>query len=198
MAAGSDGEPADRWMTLPNALCVLRMVGAVVLVGLAWTGREWAYLWLLIALLASDWLDGKLARLLNQRSRIGPRLDSFADGCMYAAMVVGLWWLRQEAVWEVRWFIFAVAVSYAVLVVAGMWRFGRLPTYHTRGAKTSWLLIGVGVIVLFADGPAWPFGLGLIAVVLTNVEALAISFVLRRYRDDVTSIFEAVRRRGEE
>lgn len=184
--------PADRrLLTVPNALCVLRMVGAVVLVLLAWRQAPTAFLALLIAMLITDWLDGKLARLLDQRSAIGPALDSFADVCTYAAMVVGLWWLRPEALWHERWFVAAAATGYLLHLGIAFARFRRLPAYHTRTAKACWLLVGVGALTLFAGGPGWPFRIGLIVVVLANIEAIAVTFTLPAYRDDVSSIFHA-------
>jgi cardiolipin synthase len=55
---------------------------------------------LLAAAGASDWLDGKLARMLNQTSRLGQMLDPAADRLYILASLVGLavrgiipWWL---------------------------------------------------------------------------------------------------------
>lgn len=49
---------------------------------------------------ASDWLDGKLARMLDQASRLGQLLDPLADRMYIAATIVALavrgiipWWL---------------------------------------------------------------------------------------------------------
>ena len=48
----------------------------------------------------TDWLDGKLARMLNQQSRLGQLLDPAADRLYIAATVIALairgiipWWL---------------------------------------------------------------------------------------------------------
>lgn len=70
----------DRIWTLPNALSLLRLAGVPVFIYLL-LGPEadcWA-----IAILAfagfTDWADGKLARMLNQSSRLGALLDPAAD-----------------------------------------------------------------------------------------------------------------------
>ena len=68
----------------------------------------------------------------------------------------------------------------------------RLPAYHTRAAKTCWLLIGVGTVFLFSGGSVWPTRVALAAVILTNLEAAAISCLLPRWRTDVTSVFHAL------
>ncbi len=63
------------------------------------TGDWWA-LGLLAAAGLSDWLDGKIARAMNQQSRIGELLDPAADRLYIVATIVALairaiigWWL---------------------------------------------------------------------------------------------------------
>lgn len=198
----SDGGPAPgrrsekrarRILNAPNVLGMLRLAGTPALVALAWLDRDRAFLWLLIALWLTDWIDGKLARLLDQRTAFGARLDSVADAAMYAALALGAWWLhpdvlRQEAMW-----LAAAGLGYVAALFVGFVKFGRMPTYHTRGAKTCWLLVGVAAILLFAGGPSWPVRIALIAVTLTNLEAIAITAVLRRPRSDVPSLYHAWR-----
>jgi cardiolipin synthase (CMP-forming) len=94
----------DRIVTWPNALSAARLAGVPV------------FLWLVIGprtattdLIAAgvlglagitDWLDGKLARMLNQQSRLGEVLDPAADRLYIAATIIALavrgimpWWL---------------------------------------------------------------------------------------------------------
>lgn len=187
-----------RALNVPNALGLIRLAAAPAMAALAWLGRERVFLWLLVASLLTDWVDGKLARLLDQRTAFGARLDSVADAAMYAALAFGAWRLHpgvleREAIW------FAAAVGgYLVSLASGFLKFRRMPSYHTRAAKTCWLLVGVAAIVLFAGGPTWPVRIALIAVTLTNVEAIAITAVLGRQRDDLPSLYHAWRSRRAE
>ena len=86
-------DPADRLLTIPNLLSVLRLAGVPLFLYLLLGPRAdgWALLVLVFAGL-SDWLDGKLARWLNQMSRLGALLDPAADRlyvfCTLAAFVV--------------------------------------------------------------------------------------------------------------
>lgn len=181
-----------RW-NIPNVLAAFRLAGSFVLVGLAIWGIRQPFVWLLMALLLSDWLDGKLAILLRQRTVFGARLDSLADTSMYAALLFGTLWLKLDFVRrEWRWIAAAVA-SYLLTSVAGLVKYQRLPSYHTRAAKTSWLLVGISAIIVFADGPAWPFRLAMTFVVLTNLEATAMTRILSRFHTDVPSLFHAWR-----
>ena len=86
-------DPADRLLTIPNLLSVLRLAGVPLFLYLLLVPRAdgWALLVLVFAGL-SDWLDGKLARWLNQMSKLGALLDPAADRlyvfCTLLAFVV--------------------------------------------------------------------------------------------------------------
>lgn len=186
----------DVW-TIPNAICVLRILGTAPLLWSAWSGYRQVVLWIMIALLLSDWLDGKLAILLDQRTRFGARLDSAADALMYAALGVAFWWLEGDAVREHALWVAAVLGTWALSAAVALVRFGGLPGYHTRGAKIAWLLVGVGgsVLLLTGDATAVPWVLGF--ATLVNLEAVAIGCVLPERRVDVSGLVRALRIRRE-
>lgn len=73
-------EGADRLLTVPNVLSVLRLLGVPLFLYLLLGPKAdgWAIIVLVVAGL-SDWLDGKLARWLDQTSRLGTLLDPAAD-----------------------------------------------------------------------------------------------------------------------
>ena len=186
---------SDRVSTVPNFICAVRLVGSFVLVPIALHNRTELFLWLFVFLAMTDWVDGKLAILLNQRTTLGARLDSWADTALYAALIFGLIimykaTLQAELVW-----IGTAVVSYVISTVAGFWKYRRWPSYHTRAAKTSWLLTGIAVIALFLDWAIWPLRVAATAVTITNIEALAITIISPKWRADVTSIFHVIRDR---
>ena len=192
----SDDSAPDRWWTIPNLLCTLRFLMSGVLVGLAWIDQPRVYLVLLVIAWSTDLVDGRIARTFKQQSRIGPILDSIADGAMYLAMFAGVALmypevLRQEAIW-----LTAAFASYLLPLGTTFFRFGRWPSFHTRLAKTMWFVVGATVLVIFLDGPTWLIPIAAGFVIMTNVEAMAIALVLKKYRDDVISIGAALRRPG--
>ena len=79
----------DSIVTIPNLICIGRMVGSLVLLAIAVAGWRYWFVGLFLALSLSDWIDGKLARWLHQRSDLGARLDSAADAILYAALIGG-------------------------------------------------------------------------------------------------------------
>jgi cardiolipin synthase len=95
--------PARVW-TIPNIISMARLAGVPVFVWLVLGPRtqaaDWWAVGILIASGASDWLDGKIARALDQQSRLGQMLDPAADRLYIVATVIALavrgiipWWL---------------------------------------------------------------------------------------------------------
>lgn len=87
--------------TIPNALSALRLIGIPVYVWLIISERAYVLAFIVLSVAgATDWLDGYLARRLNQQSRVGEILDPLADRLYIAATIVSLaivglipWWL---------------------------------------------------------------------------------------------------------
>lgn len=200
---GSTLDPRARralW-TVPNAICFGRILGLAPLLWAAHGDRRQAFFWILAALLASDWIDGKMALLLDQETSFGARLDSAADGLMYLAIALSFWWLEADAIRE-HTVLFAagflaVTLTWCLSALVGLIRFRRLPSYHTWGAKASWLATGAAAVIwlLTGDPAPVPWVLGLVALV--NLEAVAIGALLPRWRVDVPTALHAwrVRRR---
>ncbi|MEV0764292.1 CDP-alcohol phosphatidyltransferase family protein [Nocardia sp. NPDC050435] len=92
---------ADRIVTVPNVLSVIRLAGVPLLLWLLLVRHAdgWAFA-LLVASGVTDFLDGKLARLLDQSSRLGALLDPLVDRLYLVATLLAFpirglipWWL---------------------------------------------------------------------------------------------------------
>lgn len=189
----AEPEISNKILTIPNLLCLVRLVGSFILIPIAWQGRNEVFLWCFIFLAMTDWVDGKLAILLNQRTVLGARLDSWADAALYAALLFGLVTLYGDTLRaELAWIATAL-VTYLISTVAGFWKYKRWPSYHTRAAKTSWFLTGLAVIALFVEWALWPLRVAAVAVTLTNIEAIFITIISPAWRADVTSVYHAWR-----
>ncbi|WP_069161010.1 CDP-alcohol phosphatidyltransferase family protein [Nocardia altamirensis] len=92
---------ADRILTVPNVLSVVRLLGVPLLVWLLLVRHAdgWAFT-LLILSGVTDFLDGKLARLLDQSSRLGALLDPFVDR-LYLVTTVAAFLIRGIIPWWV-------------------------------------------------------------------------------------------------
>jgi cardiolipin synthase len=145
----------DRIWTLPNALSVLRLLGVPLFLWLL-LGPE-ADGWAVGVLMFSgftDWLDGKLARWLDQSSRLGALLDPAADRLYIVSTLIALALREIVPVWVVAALIgreFVLGVALLVLR-----RYGYPPLQvHYLGKAATLLLLYAFPGLLLADGAGW-------------------------------------------
>lgn len=180
---------SNRLLTVPNALSVVRFVGSWGMLWTAYQGQPHWVVGIFLFLTATDWVDGKLAILLHQRTQIGPKLDTIADVTMYVCLLAATMLLHHAVLLEqLGLFLVAVAVTYVVSCLFSFYKFRRIPSYHTRAAKTSAFLMLVGVLSLFLGWSIWPLRIALIAVTLTNIEATAITYLATEPLSDIEHV----------
>jgi cardiolipin synthase len=120
---GATGRTADRVLTVPNLLSVLRLAGVPLFLYLLLVPQ--ADVWAIVVLAVgglTDWLDGKLARLLGQYSRLGALLDPAVDRLYVLAALVALG-VREVVPW---WAVLALVARDLVLAAT-------LPVLRRRG-----------------------------------------------------------------
>ena len=182
-----------RW-NLPNALSALRLALVPTLLFVAFLGEAGLFLALVTAALATDVLDGWLARALHQESQAGCLLDSRADLVLWLALPLCTWWLRPDFVRAEALLIGLLLVAFALTVAFGWRKFRALTSYHTWGAKLSAILLGGALLVLWAGGPAWPFELAAGVTILALLEELVITRLLDHPEQNVRTAWHVWRR----
>ena len=80
----------EAFSTVPNVISMSRLILVIPLWVWASQGRFSWVAWGLIIIALTDILDGMVARLFNQCSEIGEKLDSWAD---HIILVSGVFWL---------------------------------------------------------------------------------------------------------
>jgi CDP-diacylglycerol--glycerol-3-phosphate 3-phosphatidyltransferase len=178
---------------LPNALSILRLALVPVLMVLAWQGQQTAFLWCFGGALASDVVDGFVARRFGSASELGARLDSWGDLAIYAALPLCAWWLWPERVLEKLPLVAIGLVCFAAPTAVGALKFGSITSYHTYFAKAIANLLGLAIVLYLGFGIGWPFDLAVILLVFEAIEEIAITAVLPELRSNVHSIVHALR-----
>jgi CDP-diacylglycerol--glycerol-3-phosphate 3-phosphatidyltransferase len=142
----------DRVWTLPNALSVLRLLGVPLFLWLLLGPEEDG--WALVVLMVSgftDWLDGKLARWLDQSSRLGALLDPAADRLYIVSTLVALALRGIVPVWLVAVLLGRELLLGVMLLV--LRRYGYPPLQvHYLGKAATLLLLYAFPVLLLADG----------------------------------------------
>jgi cardiolipin synthase len=165
------GQPL-RPLTIPNLVGYVRLAGIPVFLYLALSsddGRTAAAAILYLAITASDYLDGFLARVTGQYSRMGALLDPLVDRLTVLAGAVVCWKFELLP----RWALAIVAVrEVATLVIAqfGLRR-GLDLEVNWVGRWSVWLVMG-GIFLALVTG-AWiapaVFFVGLVGSLLASL-----------------------------
>ena len=148
--------PRDRVLTVPNLLSATRLVLIPVFVYLLLFAHAngWAVAILMFSG-ASDWADGKIARTLNQSSRLGVLLDPAVDR-LYMVTVPVVMALDGIVPW---WFVITLLVRdgllAATLPLLRSRGLSALPvTYFGKGATFA-LMSGFPLVLLGTGGATW-------------------------------------------
>jgi cardiolipin synthase len=152
-----DRSVGDRILTWPNALSAARLVGVPVFLWLVLGPRSATGDIIAAGLLGlagiSDWLDGKLARMLNQTSRLGQLLDPAADRLYIGATIIAL---AVRGI--IPWWLFAAIVAreacmvLALVVLRRRTDYGALQVSFVGKAATLCLMYGFPLLFLGAHG----------------------------------------------
>jgi CDP-diacylglycerol--glycerol-3-phosphate 3-phosphatidyltransferase len=187
---------AESRLNAPNALSAFRAACAPALLALAWYGALVPFLVLFALGLASDALDGMLARRLGQETAFGARLDQWGDFALWAALVPSAWWLWPEIVAREAPYV-ALALACMLLPTAIAWlKYRAVPGYHTWSVKLGSILMGAAVPLLLLFDVAWPFRAAALFQVVCAVDELGITLLSAECRHDVPSLLHALRERG--
>lgn len=140
----------EQLRTLPNLLSLLRLALVPVFLVLIVTGHSISAFLVLAVASFTDWLDGYLARKLNQVTRIGALLDPAADRLYIFATLIGLAVTGSIPAWlPVVVIARDVLLAFAIPVLASR-NYGPLPV-HFFGKAGTFALLYAFPLLLLAD-----------------------------------------------
>ncbi|MGC0142613.1 CDP-alcohol phosphatidyltransferase family protein [Pseudactinotalea sp. Z1732] len=165
--AGATDAASDRILTVPNVISALRLLMVPVVAVLILSEQYLAAVVVLALAGISDWVDGVIARALDQTSRLGRLLDPAADRLFIAVVIIGLA-VQQVVPWWLLVAVFArdlvVGLCVPFLVARG---FPGFPVHDIGKAGTFALMYAFPVLLLtqvdqltghLAADIAWAFG----------------------------------------
>ena len=139
---------SDKVLTWPNLLSALRLALVPVFLWLILIDQNLLAFSILAFSSFTDWLDGFLARKLNQMSRLGQLLDPAADRLFILASLLGL-----AITAKVPWWLVVVVVGRDVLLFftlpfLAQVGYGPLPVNYSGKAGTFALLYAFPLMLL--------------------------------------------------
>jgi cardiolipin synthase len=140
--------------TIPNALSFLRLLGVPIFFWLIVVlESDGLALIVLVVSAFTDWLDGYLARRLNQFRRLGELMDPLADRLYVFAAIVALYLSDVLPLWVLVALVFRDILLSGLLVFLKRFGINGLPVHFVGKAATMNLLYALPLLLLstFAD-----------------------------------------------
>jgi cardiolipin synthase len=147
----------DERYTVPNLLTYLRLLLVPVFVALHMGGRPGWALGVFLFAIFTDSLDGFLARLLQQQSKLGAFLDPLADKLLTGAALIMLFLEHEAPLWMLLLIAFrdgAMALGAVMVKRKGL----ELPSAPSRVGKYATFALACFVVIglfdeTFTDSP---------------------------------------------
>ena len=150
---------SGRVLTVPNLLSLARILVLPLVLADLLAGRLGRALMVMLLIGASDWFDGYLARVLDQRTRLGAVLDPIGDRAVFIVVGIGLVLAELLPLWVLA---ILLAREAAVVIVGGviLLRGGSIPETSRLGkVATSGLMLsitGLLAAAVLGEGPEEP------------------------------------------
>jgi cardiolipin synthase len=139
---------------VPNAISLARLASVPVFAWLVIRGDDVAAVAVLVAAGVSDWLDGVLARKLNQFSSLGRILDPAADRAFIIVTIVLLAW-REVIPWWLVAILLAREVFMGVVLLVEKLRGRPAPQVVFLGKAATLALMYAFPLVLLGSLGGW-------------------------------------------
>lgn len=147
-------EMSSRVLTVPNVISLVRLALVPVFAWLIVVGEDgWALLVLAVSGV-TDWLDGVLARRLNQVTRLGQMLDPLADRLFIFVTLIGLAWREVVPLWLVVAIVARDVLLALTVPVLARLGYGTL-NVSMVGKVATFALLYAFPLLLLAEVPGW-------------------------------------------
>ncbi|OKL40916.1 CDP-alcohol phosphatidyltransferase family protein [Pontibacter flavimaris] len=175
---------------LQDWLSVYRLLAVPLLLYTLLSRQQTPFLLLLAVSLATDVLDGLLARWLRQQSGRGARLDSYGDLLTVPFMLASLFIFKPEFLEKQAVLLSILVGLYFVELAFSMFRYGKPSSFHTYLDKVSFLLLGAFYFCLFLFGfMEGLFYLAMAVAILGELEELILVGLLPDRRSNVKGLY---------
>lgn len=175
---------------IPNILSGYRLAALpVILWGIFSEHRDLFFILLMINL-ATDILDGLVARSFGLETEFGAFLDSTADMGTYLSAVIGFIFLESDFIHLHSWAFITMIGCYILAQVTAVVRFGRNTSYHLYSNKITGYIQGIFVLLYYMEkaGPVY-FYFMIVFSCLAYLESWIITLFIPKLRSNVKGLY---------
>ena len=182
-----EGAISNRVFTIPNVISFVRLLTIPVFLWLVRAGEDLIGFIVLVVAVSTDFVDGLVARKLNQISQLGMFLDPLADRLFIAAVVVALAMREVVPLWLVILVVLRDVLIGLGAAILSRWGVGVLPVKWMGKWATFALLASLPLFLLatLIDG--------VVAVVVPFAWAVALAGTILYWWVGFIYLFDALR-----
>ena len=180
---------------LPILLTLLRLLLAPFVILLVFARAPgWTLVVCLTLAMVSDYLDGVIARAYQIATSFLRRFDSVADAVFYLTALWAIWVLHGDILSHHITGIGCVLALEVIRYVFDFVKFRKVASYHMWSAKCWQVSLFAAFVSLLGFGVSEPlFTVAIFLGILSDLEGLGASLVLRKPLTDVPSLVHAWR-----
>jgi cardiolipin synthase (CMP-forming) len=187
----------EKFWNIPNVLSLYRLVIFPVLLYWIFTKQQNLVAIFIAVSLFTDWLDGIIARSFTMQTRIGAKLDSWADTGTYICAFLAIYFFKWE---EMKPHAFILYVFFGVWLLSYIVVFAKfrgLIGLHTYLFKSTGYVQGAFIILLFLIGfYPWLFYLCMIVGILACIEEIVIILLIKKPMMNVKGLWWIVKNKN--
>lgn len=170
---------------LADSLTLSRFFLAPLVLIIGWWGERTILLVLVAVGVATDILDGRIARMASHGNERGARLDSWADLAFLGATGAGALLAWPSMLTEAYISVWLLLVAWSGPIIYGWLKFGQLTSYHTFLSRLALATVLAGFLLFVMTGALWLWQIAVGILSLSAVDELLITWRLAEPRADI-------------
>ena len=187
-------EVRNSFWTIPNVISLYRLLVFPYVLYLVLSGKESLFSIFITISLISDILDGFIARRFNMETKVGAKLDSWADTGTYILAFLAVYFFKwadfSQHVVPLVAFAVVMIISYSVVFI----KFKGLIGLHTYLFKITGYVQGGFFVILFLWGfNLWLYYIAVFTGFAACVEEIIIILMLNEPRSNVKGLYWVIR-----
>lgn len=159
---------------IPNILSSLRVILLPLLYVFAFIGMRLEFLIGYIIIGSTDALDGFLARLLNQVTKLGKFLDTVADILFYFSTLFFIYYFYPDRIAPNTWLLIVFMCFYLGAFIVAIIKTGKPMQLHTTHLRVNATLVYFLVILSYFFDTTYVVTAILISFIIGYIEEIAI------------------------
>lgn len=159
---------------IPNILSSLRVILLPILYVFALIGMRLEFLIGYIIIGSTDALDGFLARLLNQVTKLGKFLDTVADILFYFSTLFFIFYFYPDRIAPNTWLLIVFMCFYLGAFIVSIAKTGKPMQIHTTHLRVNATLVYFLVILSYFFDTTYVVTAILISFIIGYIEEIAI------------------------